>query len=287
MVRPGGILIIDHRNYDYILETGRAPQGKNIYYKVLQVKHIQNTQPTGSAGVLVFHFHFNVTHRQSYPCCRAISLRTSLPQCCGSTVNLTWSPWTTPSTCQRLPSTTFLRSGRSAGTAVTAGGPHSTLLFQIWNQSPPVVNRVSSVWKLFTRLETCATACERPLRCSCDFLSAEVTELSHACVRHNKKQPQSLFGGVCDAFMLCLAFSVNSVSPTTLIVWRASRSWWLRPFMANWSTRSTETSKPTPQARRRRRATSSTSAGRRHESRKRPLLCVSQKNPTITRSKTS
>lgn len=34
MVRPGGVLIIDHRNYDYILETGRAPQGKNIYYKV-------------------------------------------------------------------------------------------------------------------------------------------------------------------------------------------------------------------------------------------------------------
>lgn len=34
MVKPGGILIIDHRNYDYILETGQAPQGKNIYYKV-------------------------------------------------------------------------------------------------------------------------------------------------------------------------------------------------------------------------------------------------------------
>ncbi|KAM8913503.1 glycine N-methyltransferase [Spinachia spinachia] len=33
MVRPGGILIIDHRNYDFILETGQAPQGKNIYYK--------------------------------------------------------------------------------------------------------------------------------------------------------------------------------------------------------------------------------------------------------------
>ncbi|XP_061650912.1 glycine N-methyltransferase [Phyllopteryx taeniolatus] len=33
MVKPGGILIIDHRNYDYILETGRAPQGKNVYYK--------------------------------------------------------------------------------------------------------------------------------------------------------------------------------------------------------------------------------------------------------------
>lgn len=33
MVRPGGVLIIDHRNYDYILATGKAPQGKNIYYK--------------------------------------------------------------------------------------------------------------------------------------------------------------------------------------------------------------------------------------------------------------
>ncbi|XP_058472249.1 glycine N-methyltransferase [Solea solea] len=33
MVKPGGILIIDHRNYDYILETGKAPQGKNMYYK--------------------------------------------------------------------------------------------------------------------------------------------------------------------------------------------------------------------------------------------------------------
>lgn len=37
MVRPGGILIIDHRNYDFILETGQAPQGKNIYYKVPSV----------------------------------------------------------------------------------------------------------------------------------------------------------------------------------------------------------------------------------------------------------
>ncbi|XP_062864129.1 glycine N-methyltransferase [Trichomycterus rosablanca] len=33
MVKPNGILIIDHRNYDYILETGCAPQGKNIYYQ--------------------------------------------------------------------------------------------------------------------------------------------------------------------------------------------------------------------------------------------------------------
>ncbi|MCP6565065.1 class I SAM-dependent methyltransferase, partial [Klebsiella pneumoniae] len=33
MVRPGGLLVIDHRNYDHILSTGCAPPGKNIYYK--------------------------------------------------------------------------------------------------------------------------------------------------------------------------------------------------------------------------------------------------------------
>jgi len=33
MIRPGGILIIDHRNYDFILDSGRAPS-KNIYYNV-------------------------------------------------------------------------------------------------------------------------------------------------------------------------------------------------------------------------------------------------------------
>ncbi|XP_036104720.1 glycine N-methyltransferase isoform X2 [Molossus molossus] len=29
----GGLLVIDHRNYDHILSTGCAPPGKNIYYK--------------------------------------------------------------------------------------------------------------------------------------------------------------------------------------------------------------------------------------------------------------
>ncbi|XP_022437642.1 glycine N-methyltransferase isoform X1 [Delphinapterus leucas] len=33
MVRSGGVLVIDHRNYDHILSTGCAPPGKNIYYK--------------------------------------------------------------------------------------------------------------------------------------------------------------------------------------------------------------------------------------------------------------
>ncbi|KAM9666210.1 glycine N-methyltransferase isoform 1-T1 [Trichechus inunguis] len=32
MVRLGGLLVIDHRNYDHILSTGCAPPGKNIYY---------------------------------------------------------------------------------------------------------------------------------------------------------------------------------------------------------------------------------------------------------------
>ena len=33
MLKPGGILIIDHRNYDAIIDTGRAPV-QNIYYVV-------------------------------------------------------------------------------------------------------------------------------------------------------------------------------------------------------------------------------------------------------------
>ena len=33
MVKPGGILLIDHRNYDSILDNGRAPT-RNIYYNV-------------------------------------------------------------------------------------------------------------------------------------------------------------------------------------------------------------------------------------------------------------
>lgn len=42
MLRPGGILIIDHRNYDAILDTGRAPV-KNIYYKGNCIKDIETS----------------------------------------------------------------------------------------------------------------------------------------------------------------------------------------------------------------------------------------------------
>lgn len=33
LVKPGGILVIDHRNYDEILATGLVP-AKNVYYNV-------------------------------------------------------------------------------------------------------------------------------------------------------------------------------------------------------------------------------------------------------------
>ena len=40
MLKPGGILIIDHRNYDYILKNGQAPK-KNIYYNSQNIKSIK------------------------------------------------------------------------------------------------------------------------------------------------------------------------------------------------------------------------------------------------------
>merc|ERR1711942_117368 len=40
MLKPGGMLIIDHRNYDYILKHGRAPK-KNIYYNSQNIKSIK------------------------------------------------------------------------------------------------------------------------------------------------------------------------------------------------------------------------------------------------------
>lgn len=54
MVRPGGLLVIDHRNYDYILSTGCAPPGKNIYYKVglppNGKRELEGQKPRGGSG---------------------------------------------------------------------------------------------------------------------------------------------------------------------------------------------------------------------------------------------
>lgn len=37
-VKPGGLLLIDHRNYDNIMDTGSTP-AKSIYYNVSATKH--------------------------------------------------------------------------------------------------------------------------------------------------------------------------------------------------------------------------------------------------------
>ncbi|XP_071802665.1 glycine N-methyltransferase-like [Asterias amurensis] len=42
MLKPGGILIIDHRNYDAIIDTGRAPV-QNIYYVGNCIKDLQTS----------------------------------------------------------------------------------------------------------------------------------------------------------------------------------------------------------------------------------------------------
>lgn len=42
LVRPGGLFIIDHRNYDYILKHGHAQQ-KNIYYSGTHIKDIKTS----------------------------------------------------------------------------------------------------------------------------------------------------------------------------------------------------------------------------------------------------
>ncbi|KAF0296649.1 Glycine N-methyltransferase [Amphibalanus amphitrite] len=42
MVKPGGILLIDHRNYDSILDKGRAPT-RNIYYNSQYVSDIKTS----------------------------------------------------------------------------------------------------------------------------------------------------------------------------------------------------------------------------------------------------
>ena len=39
ILKPGGILIIDHRNYDEIIKTGKLSQSKNIYYNSKVIKH--------------------------------------------------------------------------------------------------------------------------------------------------------------------------------------------------------------------------------------------------------
>ncbi|CAH1262410.1 glycine N-methyltransferase-like isoform X1 [Branchiostoma lanceolatum] len=43
MVKPGGVLMVDHRNYDYIIENGKVPQANSLYYKGKRVKDIKTS----------------------------------------------------------------------------------------------------------------------------------------------------------------------------------------------------------------------------------------------------
>jgi len=48
MLRPGGILIIDHRNFDYIVKNGKSPS-KNIYYQSTWKTQVDTTFERNSA----------------------------------------------------------------------------------------------------------------------------------------------------------------------------------------------------------------------------------------------
>ena len=38
-VKTGGLLLIDHRNYDYAIETGRTPT-QCVYYNVMKIQFL-------------------------------------------------------------------------------------------------------------------------------------------------------------------------------------------------------------------------------------------------------
>ncbi|XP_076061131.1 glycine N-methyltransferase isoform X2 [Oratosquilla oratoria] len=62
MVKPGGILLIDHRNYDYIVDKGCAPS-HNIYYNSSHVKDIKTSvlYVNGKASLVTLDYDMDVT----------------------------------------------------------------------------------------------------------------------------------------------------------------------------------------------------------------------------------
>ena len=60
VLKPGGFLIIDHRNYDAILDTGKAP-AKNIYYQgdVIQSIHTSCLYVEGKAMMVTLDYYLN------------------------------------------------------------------------------------------------------------------------------------------------------------------------------------------------------------------------------------
>lgn len=49
MLRPGGILIIDHRNFDYIVKNGKSPS-KNIYYQSTWQTQVETSFDKNTSG---------------------------------------------------------------------------------------------------------------------------------------------------------------------------------------------------------------------------------------------
>lgn len=70
-VKPGGLLLIDHRNFDHIVDTGSAP-ARCIYYNV---SFINNSKRATNSNSLFFFY-------------RALIQPTSLPQSFTSGGNL-------------------------------------------------------------------------------------------------------------------------------------------------------------------------------------------------------
>jgi len=62
LLKPGGILFIDHRNYDAILDQGIAPPGPNVYYQGKFVKDIKcsNLYVNGSATMTTFDYEMDI-----------------------------------------------------------------------------------------------------------------------------------------------------------------------------------------------------------------------------------
>ena len=52
LIKPGGILVIDHRNYDGILDQGQAPKN-NIYYNVTLKNKLETTSTGHSLWLFI------------------------------------------------------------------------------------------------------------------------------------------------------------------------------------------------------------------------------------------
>jgi len=62
LVRPGGFLLIDHRNYDEILRSGAVPTN-NIYYNSSHISHIKcsTLYINGKANMVTMDYYMNPT----------------------------------------------------------------------------------------------------------------------------------------------------------------------------------------------------------------------------------